>query len=75
MTYITTIYDYCCRNSTDFALCKGVRYTEVSGRKRPVPIYNNNHNNNSNIKMKFGREPILLFSRAREIGGGGPPSS
>lgn len=36
--------------------------------------YNNNNYNNS-IKIKLGRRPVLLFSRAREIGGGGPPSS
>lgn len=39
-------------------------------------LHNNTHNNNyNNIKIKFGRGPVLLFSRARVIGGGGPPSS
>jgi len=42
-------------------------------------LHNNNctynNNNNNNIKIKFGRGPVLLFSRARAIGGGGPPSS
>jgi len=36
--------------------------------------YNNNNKNNS-VKIKFGRGPVLLFSWARAIGGGGPPSS
>jgi len=34
---------------------------------------NTYNNNNNGIKIKFG--PVLLFSRARVIGGGGPPSS